>query len=78
MKFANSLVWHHTGHNQRHDDVQHSRHGQRNKNAARQRLFGLMVSSAEEETASKPMKLKNTIDAAGTMPYGCVEPGWNV
>ena len=41
-------------------------------------LFGLMVSSAEEETASKPMKLKNTIDAAGTMPYGWVEPGWKV
>ena len=41
-------------------------------------LFGLTVSSAEEETASKPMKLKNTIDAAGTMPYGWVEPGWNV
>ena len=31
-------------------------------------LFGLMVSSAEEETASNPMKLKNTIEAAGTMP----------
>jgi len=41
-------------------------------------LFGLTVSSADEDTASKPMKLKNTIDAAGTMPYGCVEPGWNV
>ena len=40
-------------------------------------LFGLTVSSADDDTASKPMKLKNTIDAAGTMPYGCVEPGWN-
>ena len=36
-------------------------------------LFGLMVSSAEEDTASKPMKLKNTMDAAGTMPYGWVD-----
>ena len=41
-------------------------------------LFGLMVSSAEEDTASKPMKLKNTMEAAGTMPYGWVEPGWKV
>jgi len=41
-------------------------------------LFGLMVSSAEEDTASNPMKLKNTMDAAGTMPYGWVEPGWKV
>ena len=44
-KFRELLVWHHTGHNQRHDDVQHSRHGQRNKNAAWQclvRIDGLL------------------------------------
>ena len=41
-------------------------------------LFGSMVSSAEEDTASNPMKLKNTMDAAGTMPYGWVEPGRKV
>ena len=41
-------------------------------------LFGSTVSSADEDTASKPMKLKNTIEAAGMMPIGLVEPGWKV
>ena len=39
------LVWHHTGHDKRHDDVEHGRHGQRDKNAARQclvRIDGLL------------------------------------